>query len=598
MMKTEKWMPMAAFAALLVATTSCEDWGKQDPPAGNQVYPTLQNVAKYDFQAEEGLDPAVYRLVANPGGETPQVVDDEEKGKVLEVNNGYLTVSNPLTSVVLQNAASLTFWLKVEEAANLSAPLIAFEDESGSAGLSVAADGTIRYKAADGEWQASGELADYVTPGEWHYMAMALTDTGYDMTVDGENNVNKQVADFDCSKMVAVANAMSDLKIGSSSDASKFYIDDLTVYRNTITAKETARPSMSGGGASDMSSFEYVVGDPIREIGASDCSSGFWSEFSNYFRIPAETSMHFSLINHGSGGGNWNNWNMGITTDDERGGNDYSEYLILRSDLYGWGSAYDGGKWTSSGYDWDTFIADMQGAKVDITVERSGATVTMTAVATTTSGKVLTESIYADCGDANDVIRVFFLVDSSYLEMNLDDCYAYWPEDIQTLTIGASDCSSGFWTEFSDYFSISPNMCLHLGFKNQGSGGGNWNNWNMGITTDDDRGGSDYSEYLILRSDLYGWGNVYDGGKWTSSGYDWDTFIADMQNSEVCIDVVRSGATVTVTAVATTTAGKELMESIYADCDDGTQVIRAFLLIDGSYLQMHPEDCYTYKPLF
>ena len=597
-MKTEKWMPMATFAALLVAATSCQDWGQQDPPAGNQTYPTLQNVAKFDFQAEEGLDPAVYRLVANPGGETPRVVDDEEKGKVLEVNNGSLSVSNPLTSVVLQNAASLTFWLKVNGTENLSKPLVAFADETGGAGVSVAADGSINYSAADGNWSSAGELADYVTPGEWHFMAIALTDTGYTMTVDGENSVTKAVTDFDCSKMVAVANAMPDLRIGSSDNTTPFYIDDLTVFRNTITEKESARPSMSGGGASDMSSFEYVVGDPIKEIGASDCSSGFWTEFSNYFRIPAETSMHFSLINHGSGGGNWNNWNLGITTDDERGGGDYSEYLILRSDLYGWGSAYDGGKWTSSGYDWDTFIADMQDARVDITVERSGATVTMTATATTTSGKVLTESIYADCGDANDVIRVFFLVDGSYLEMNLDDCYAYWPVDIQTPNIGASDCSSGFWTEFSDYFSISPNLALHLSLKNQGSGGGNWNNWNMGITTDDDRGGSDYSEYLILRSDLYGWGNVYDGGKWTSSGYDWDTFIADMQDAEVSIDVVRNGATVTVTAVATTTAGKELIESIYADCDDGTQVIRAFLLVDGSYLQLHPEDCYLYKPLF
>lgn len=258
-MKTEKWVPLAAFAALLVTASSCQDWGQQDPKAGNQVYPTLQNVAKYDFQIEEGLDPAVYRMVAYPDGEMPDVVDDEEMGKVLEVNHGALKFSNPLTTVVLQNAASLTFWLKVDGTESLSQPLISFEDEIESTGVSVAADGTIRYKAADGEWLSNGELADYVTPGEWHFMAMALTDTGYTMVVDGENTVSKQVTDFDCSKIVSVANAMPDLTIGSIDNNTKFYVDDLTVFRNTITEKECRRPNLNGGGGGGAVSSEPVT---------------------------------------------------------------------------------------------------------------------------------------------------------------------------------------------------------------------------------------------------------------------------------------------------------------------------------------------------
>ena len=40
-MKTEKWMPTATLAVLLVAATSCGDWGKQDPllkqPSGADI---------------------------------------------------------------------------------------------------------------------------------------------------------------------------------------------------------------------------------------------------------------------------------------------------------------------------------------------------------------------------------------------------------------------------------------------------------------------------------------------------------------------------------------------------------------------------------
>lgn len=109
-MKTEKWMSLSACAALLLATASCDDWGKQDPPAGGQVAPTLENVAAYDFESEEGIDPS-WTLTANPGGMSPQIIEDETKGKVLEINNGFVSFANPLNKVTLQKAVSLTFWL-------------------------------------------------------------------------------------------------------------------------------------------------------------------------------------------------------------------------------------------------------------------------------------------------------------------------------------------------------------------------------------------------------------------------------------------------------------------------------------------------------
>ena len=262
-MKTEKWMSLAAFAALLLPATSCDDWGKQDPPAGNQVTATLENVAAYDFEAEEGFDPMVYRLTANPGGQAPQIVEDEIKGKVLDLNNGYVSLSNPLNKVVLQKAASFTFWMMQpvvtetdgdgNETAlpqDISSPLIAFENEAGNGRMYITANGGINYSAADGEWVENDPATvttGYLKPGEWHYVAVVLNNDGYDWYVDGERKVSKVVTDFDCSKLVKFANNVPTMTIGGADNASHWMVDDLKVYRNAITEKEIARPNLGGG---------------------------------------------------------------------------------------------------------------------------------------------------------------------------------------------------------------------------------------------------------------------------------------------------------------------------------------------------------------
>ncbi len=223
-MKTEKWMLPAAFAILLSATASCDDWGKQDPPAGNQVIPTLENVAAYDFEAEEGIDPS-WRLVANPGGNAPQIINDETElkgGKVLEIAGGHAVIANPLNRVVLQNAVSLTFWLyqpvatatdddgnETTQPQDISSPLITFENDTANGRLAFNANGGITYNAADGEWienDPSSVTTGYLNPGEWHYVAIIVDGDGYDYYVDGDRKVSKPVVDFDCSKIVKFAN--------------------------------------------------------------------------------------------------------------------------------------------------------------------------------------------------------------------------------------------------------------------------------------------------------------------------------------------------------------------------------------------------------
>ena len=132
--------------------------------------------------------------------------------------------------------------------------------------------------------------------------------------------------------------------------------------------------------------------------------------------------------NHTSGGGNWNNWNLCVSTDDERAGGNYSEYFVIRSDAFGWGGSYASGKWDNEGYpanddEWAEFRQNMEGAKVNMTISRSGTDIKVVAVETCTNGKVYIERFTAPCSDANEMLRAFLIVDGSYLVMDPAACY-------------------------------------------------------------------------------------------------------------------------------------------------------------------------------
>ena len=50
------------------------------------------------------------------------------------------------------------------------------------------------------------------------------------------------------------------------------------------------------------------------------------------------STFHTKFINHTSGLNNWNNWNLAVTTDANRGGTGYAEYFVIRARCLGWGN--------------------------------------------------------------------------------------------------------------------------------------------------------------------------------------------------------------------------------------------------------------------
>jgi hypothetical protein len=164
-------------------------------------------------------------------------------------------------------------------------------------------------------------------------------------------------------------------------------------------------------------------------------------------------------------------------------------------------------------------------------------------------------------------------------------------------TVGAADNTTGWWTAFSEYYTIAPNKTLKLKFANYSSKVNNWSNWLTVVTTDADRNADGYSEYCVLRADNYAWQYGLNTGPDSShdwftsltSNYNWDTFKDDMDGSTVVMTIERKKAVVTIHADITPAAGGSYFEEFVINCGDGTQNIRTFLTTENGHLVIDDE---------
>lgn len=157
--------------------------------------------------------------------------------------------------------------------------------------------------------------------------------------------------------------------------------------------------------------------------------------------------------------------------------------------------------------------------------------------------------------------------------------------------VGAEDNSSGWWTEFSQYFTVPSGKKLYVEFENHGTGVNNWNNWNVCVALGTREAESGYSEYFVLRSDWYGWGNAEYNGSVIEFDYgggevNWDEFREKMQGAYVTmsLDHARAGAAyLEVHSVAKD--GFDIVEK-YNQAVSATEDINLFLIADGSHFNV------------
>lgn len=189
--------------------------------------------------------------------------------------------------------------------------------------------------------------------------------------------------------------------------------------------------SIAAANAKDTGDTTYInIATAI--VGAEDNSAAWWTAFSDYFTIPTNKLLHLEFVNHSSGAGNWNNWNLAITNEiANRDDSGYKEYFVLRSDAYGWGGtmvddgyAFDAGLISNNYPDtdgdgdvWNDFRTTMQGANVSIDVDHSATgNVYVTATAVGSNGVTLVETYQQPVSATADIVA-FLACDGSYFEM-------------------------------------------------------------------------------------------------------------------------------------------------------------------------------------
>ena len=166
-----------------------------------------------------------------------------------------------------------------------------------------------------------------------------------------------------------------------------------------------------------------VVTTYYPECGAKDFSNGFWTEFSDYYTVLKGKSARFRFVNHNSGTGMlWHNWLI-VAANAQREATDYAEYFVLRNDNYAWDSKGNSYENTmkfpfamNSNFSMDTFVSDMNGSTVDMTVTyTTEGNLEINSTICTTSGMTYPYSfVYKPASTASSIV-LFFTTEHSYI---------------------------------------------------------------------------------------------------------------------------------------------------------------------------------------
>lgn len=167
--------------------------------------------------------------------------------------------------------------------------------------------------------------------------------------------------------------------------------------------------------------------EDVYTVGATDFTSGFWSQFSKYYVIPDGKKFHaqFNLNINPSASNTYKNFALILTNDVDRGGDGYAEYGAIRFDNQPsgnseWGDHIDRSLVESNltfGSDTDAGV-DKLGGKVTLTVDRSDPaafSVKMTNGTVTKTYKAKSPLPNLNADEANTNIRIFLVPEGSYI---------------------------------------------------------------------------------------------------------------------------------------------------------------------------------------
>lgn len=649
--------------------TSCTDWGESDPVAGNSVFPDRQVVATFTFQYEDVLSQLSDIDYTN---DLAEVTNDDELGSdVLHVDElGYARIKNPLNNVVLQNGAAVTFWVKTSDE-SLDRSLLTFAedlDDEQAERFYITRNAQLFY-TKPGQLQSldlnENDPEKYKTGligvDTWHFVALQISKNGYQLFVDGFKTVSATVdnpssTSFSYETLLKFLNKAPYIYIGlgSADNATSVCIDNLTLIRNQMTAKDWARPEISGGGSSlptpvyfnDFSSktgVTIVGGGSFRQ----DSAPGFGQVFQNatssaprqnYLLLPNDVLSHSGETQQMTIGVWVNAANAGVSSSymwaplftaytEKKDPNELPMFAcqyrgVLQVNCSGWSDYTDAqnvagvNKLYHDATDW---LADKQWHYYTVVLDGENAKVyfdgvvvnewNMDGISNTqrglfTNGADLKYICLGgnqawnwgdnDAGFAFDDIAIYnvALTQAQIEQIMADKPKGGGSAEPVWETLGAEDCSTGWWTVFTEPVQLKEGHTAHFGFENHTSGLEFFHNWALICTNNGGMSTGAASEYFVLRADKWAWGTGFDAPGNIEGDMDFGTFKADMQGAWVDVTVKRTGSTIVATAVTTTKENKTFSEKFTYE-GATAETCGLYFTVEKAYLRFDKNKCYV-----
>jgi hypothetical protein len=529
----------------------------------------------FEYETEDGLSAEFDQLF---GENTEVIQDDSLESNVLHLDSGcYARIVNPLQGASLQTGAGVTFWVKTARQ-DLESALFSFgdlENETSpnfyfteNAHLSYTVKGQLETLNLDVN-NPSSVKTNAIGEG-WHYVALQLLSNGYTLYVDGikeaeQTLVSERSTSFSYQMLLnhLTTAPYFYLAAGSETALVESWFDDINFYTNSLTSKEITRPK-KGLFASTTTEDPYENVKWLI-VGPEDNSATFWTVWSDYVNLTGDGTIHYEFRINGSCANNWNFWGLVLTNGYPRDNANYSEWLFLRCDNYGWAANYDQTTITND-YDWTTYVSDMEGAYVIMDIVRKGETVTTSSEILCTNGKTLHYDT-TTTGITSETLGTFFTCDGSHYSFNSEATFVGQVYNPGSYVVGAKDFSTAFWGERSSTYRFDEQFTnWGIEFVNYNTGSGdNWCNWILCCSNGPAFGEDGYAEHFVLRSDAFGWGgDAYHAENITNS-FDWSTYVSDMNGAtcKLLFDYVNNK--LTMQAIQTTAEGVQLPDYSYEE---------------------------------
>jgi hypothetical protein len=388
--------------------------------------------------------------------------------------------------------------------------------------------------------------------------------------------------------------------------------DEVYVFDQALTAGQALTLYEMGDPNATFEEPDRVVTvtqneDAIAQIGATDLSNAWWSDWSQTFEIKDGEAKEVHLKNYSDGATTWDNYVVVFTNEaseahqdpNEAGSADHLEYGVLRADAFGWGYDEGSDEFVYDVANWNTWQSGvMVDADVTLIITREGNKITVDATSTDFNGTKtpIFSAFTSENLNADAPCYFLFTAEHAYVEvLSVADAVIVTPSANALDTLGTDSCVAPFWNDTTDGFELADGATKTVKLKNYTDGVNLWDNFvvafaNVPVTTDKVASADNfegYAEYAVLRADAFGWGDADFAFTAEKSWEDWDAWTDLMRAADVTLTIKRNGGEVSVDFLFVGRDGKEMTENItFTSTMTADSPVYFFFTNEGSFVEL------------